>query len=467
MSVKKSASRHIVVLFSSFFCGILIAHAGSLANAAGDPSSAGAAAKNGYRCCMTDIQRYYDESPERIEKRFEIYKSIGVDMLRFEILSWENIEPQEGQWRNAPEKSNYLNLVKKYDFKIKLIAGTIMNPPAWYLAKNPDARMTNENGLVCHNTLNYWDMGIRPKLEEVIDKLFECYKEMHLLDQVELVVVDLGQAGEPLYPPAWTLVPDYPDYKGGETFWMYNRLAQQDFRDTMKEKYVSVEVANAVWGTGFKNWEDVKILKPGERPGAYWNDVLTRYRDRKRDFIIWQIDNFNRASKKYSNGRIKPLVYLAGSDYTDQMWADAVKTGRGDWQIKLMCDLRWLANTAVKKGCVLQYTGVENRPQVEYLVKYMKDNGIKYEMWGENAGEFSCAKDPLTLADIIISNGLYGLDFTHSHFMFKTKDSPKPAWEETASDSRADANGIEIHPQIGPDLKKAYQMIKEHALSEK
>jgi hypothetical protein len=230
----------------------------------------------------------------------------------------------------------------------------------------------------------------------------------------------------------------------------------------MKEKYVSVKTANVVWGTDFKNWEDVKILKPGEKFGVYWSDVLIRYRDVKRDFMSWQIDNFNRASRKYTNRRIKTLVYLAGSDYTDQMWADAIKTGIGDYQIKLMCDLRWLARTAVEKGCMLQYTGVENRPQVEYLVKYMKDNGIKFEMWGENAGELRWAKDPLMLAEIIISNGLYGLDFTHSHFMFKTKGLPKPAWEETASDVRAYADDIEINPQIAPDLEKAYQMIKKH-----
>ena len=415
-----------------------------------------------YRACMTDVYRYYFESPERIQKRFEIYKDFGVDMLRIEGMGWSNLEVQEGQWRDVIELRNYIDLVKKNDFKIKLIAGTIMTPPGWYIDNNPDVQLINEDGVVCRNSLNYWNLEIRTKLEQVTDKLFAYYKKTGLLDRVEQVVIDFGQAGEPLYPPAWTLG---PDYKGGETFWMYNRLANQDFRDKMREKYHAVEIANAVWNTDFENWEDVRIYKPGVKSGAYWNDVLLRYRDVKRDFIVWQIDNFKKAIIKYSDGRIKPVVYLAGNDCRDSMWADAVKTGKGNFFVKLMCDLRWLAKTAVEKGCVLQYTGVNDRPEVEYIVKYLRDNDLEFQMWGENAGSFDCAKDPLELADIIIQNGLCGLDYTHSHFIFKTRGSPKAAWEETEADVRAYTGDIELNPDIAPELKKAYKEIKDHYIS--
>ncbi len=410
------------------------------------------------RSCMTDVGRYRYESAERIARRFEIYKEIGVDMLRVEGLEWGRCEVSPGKWQHVKEMDNYINMLKKYKFKIKLIAGTIMCPPGWYIENNPDVRMINENGYLCRNTLNYWNPEIRPKLEEVVDKLFDYYDKLGIMPYVEQVVVDFGQAGEPLYPPAWTLG---PKYKGPETFWMYNRLAHEDFRRAMKAKYEFIEIANSVWGTDFQSWEEVMIVQPGKLTGPYWYDVLIRYRDVKRDFEAWQIGNFQRVLKRYK-GRVKPVVYLAGRDERPKMWAEAVGTGEGHLDIKLMCDLRWLARTAIDNGCMLQYTGAENRAEVEYLVKYLRDNNLKYEMWGENAGVFQCANEPLKLADIVIKNDLYGIDYTHSHFMFKTTGSPKPAWEETKSDIRNYSGDIEVNPEVAPDLEKAYRMIREH-----
>ena len=411
-----------------------------------------------YRSCITDVQRYYYESPERIAKRFQLYKEYGVDMLRFEGLGWSACESAPDVWQPVEQMQNYLNMVKKFDFKIKLIAGTIMCPPAWYLDHVPDVQMTNQNGVVCRNTLNYWNPAIRPKLTEVLDHLFAYYESIGLLPYIEQVVVDFGQAGEPLYPPAWTLG---AEYQGPETFWMYNRLAQEDFRAAMKAKYEFINIANAVWGTNFKSWDDVCILPPGQQKGPYWYDVLIRYRDVKRDFIIWQIDNFKRVLKKYG-GTIKPVVYLGGRDDRPWMWEEAVQTGDGPVDIKLMCDLRWIARTAVEKECMLQYTGLENREEVEYLVKYLRDMNLPFKMWGENAGYYSCAKDPLNLANIIIENGLYGLDYTHSHFLFRSKSSHTPAWEQTPQSYSQTPADIEINPETGPKLKDAYALIKRH-----
>ena len=153
----------------------------------------------------------------------------------------------------------------------------------------------------------------------------------------------------------------------------------------------------------------------------------------------WQIDN---ARKNIGNGK-KILIYVPGTSYSEQDWVDAVRTGDGNVWIKLMADSMFLIDTAAKKKCWLQYTGVENADEVARLRKYLDDR--KYadvEMWGENAGSYECAKDPVRLAEIIIQNRLYGLDFTHAHF----------ALEE---------DGVTPN-HIMPELKKAYRMINEY-----
>ncbi|MBV9850701.1 MAG: hypothetical protein JO250_13590, partial [Armatimonadetes bacterium] len=142
-------------------------------------------------------------------------------------------------------------------------------------------------------------------------------------------------------------------------------------------------------------------------------------RDSKRALVIWQIRNFQAHVRRYLGGRAKVLVYVPGSDIRDAEWAEAVRTGAGDTSIRLMADSRWLMATAARMGCALQYTGVENRAEVEHLRRVLDENGMMdAPMWGENAGFLGAAQDPLALADIIVKNRLWGLDYTHSHFLF-------------------------------------------------
>ena len=89
------------------------------------------------RCCVTDPQAWYSDTEEHIRKRFDIYKANGVDMLRAEI-DWSLAEPEEGKWR-SDEICRYLKIAKEYGFRIKLIIGTMMSPPGWYLQKHSDA----------------------------------------------------------------------------------------------------------------------------------------------------------------------------------------------------------------------------------------------------------------------------------------------------------------------------------------
>ncbi|MGC4043916.1 MAG: beta-galactosidase [Armatimonas sp.] len=373
------------------------------------------------RCCITDPHAYYQDSITTIAKRFELYREIGVDTLRVEI-SWRDfLDDEEGAW-NDSRLRNYLQEVRKTDFRLKMIVGTIMAPPGKFLERVPEARLINEDGVYSRNTISYWYPGLSALLKKQLKRQLEYLKSAGLLERTDYIIADFGPAGEPIYPAAWTM--------GGltdrETFWCYDANAQNDFRKKMQAKYRSIVKANATWSSSYKDWAEVSVLKPGTTPGKHWEDVLTWYRDKKRAFIQTQLGMFQALARSYTKGRTRVLVYIPGSDIRPQEWEEAIRTGSGSAMVRLMCDSRWLIDTAVKKSCVLQYTGMENRPEVEYLKAYLDKSGHKgYPLWGENAGDPGPADNPMALAQTIVDLGLIGLDYTHSHFVFE-KDGITP-----------------------------------------
>lgn len=385
------------------------------------------------RCCITDPAGWYYDSEDKIRKRFEIYKSIGTNMLRVEI-DWRSLEREESKWEYE-SISRYFRLAKEYGFRIKLIVGVMMAPPKWYLDKHPDAMLTDQNGGHSYNTMSYWYPGLHKVINEKTSKLFEILNCAGVWDSVDFLIPSFGPAGEPIYPHPWTLGPDFPVV----TFWGYDANAQKDFRAAMKHKYRDIDEANSAWKTSFKSWNEVVVLKPKTKSGAYWSDMLTWYRDSKRDFVKWQIDQLRRASKSQKN----ILIYVPGTSYTEQEWTDAVRTGDGSDMIKVMADSMFLIDIANQKRCWLQYTGVENGPEVDRLRAYLDKKGYKgIEMWGENAGYYAFAQDPEALAKIIMRDRLYGLDLTHGHYLFE-------------------ADGVTPNAAI-PKLKKAFEMINSY-----
>ena len=185
----------------------------------------------------------------------------------------------------------------------------------------------------------------------------------------------------------------------------------------MADRYGTVEAANAKWGTIFPEWSEVVIPKPGARLGALWEDVLTWYRDSKRDFIVWQIHNFQTQLARYPQARrIKLRLYVPGTHYSTEDWRQAVVAGGGSERIRLMCDSDFLLNTAAREGCALQYTGCENAGEVAYLFDALRKKGLSVPMIGENAQE--AATEPERIASVVVGTGLARIDYTHTDVAF-------------------------------------------------
>jgi hypothetical protein len=392
------------------------------------------------RCCISETGAYNMQSPDLILQRFKLFQGLGVDIVRSSLV-WEDMESTPGKWAGG-RFLTYSQLAVQCGFKLKMNFNTLSGAPFWFYNAHPDIRMTNQAGIRSHHTLSFWYPKIHEVVAEVTDHMFKVLSEHpEIVAKLEFIDLDFGPASEPIYPAAWTL--DKADEEASnETFWCYDVHAQADFRNKMTAKYGDIFRVNAEWNTKYKSWNEVVIPNPGTQPGPFWNDVLTWYRDSKRDFILWQIQNFKTAMAKYLPKPIKLILYVPGSHYTDKDWRQAVATGAGNGHIALMCDSIFLLETAKKEHCWLQYTGSSDEPEVKALREYMDAHGLGHiPLWGENAGITRVAIDPLQLADVVIKYNLFGLDYTHSRFVLK--------------DDMVTPN------EIFPKLKEAYAEIKQ------
>jgi hypothetical protein len=367
-----------------------------------------------YRNCISDQQIVYNNSDEDIYKRFDFYKQIGTNVLRVEV-SWRDFETVDGSWVE-PKVLNYITIAEKYGFRIKLILGVMMAPPAWYMTKYPESRLRDENGNTSENSMSLWYPDLKPLITEKSERLVSILKEKGLWDMVDYVIPSMGPAGEPLYPAQWTT--GLPT----QTFWGYDVNAHKSFRAWAQTKYSTVGAANASWSTSFTTWNDVVVLKPGQKPGQYWDDMLTWYRDSKRDYVRWQVDQ---TLDLVVGTNKKVLIYVPGIEYTDDDWTYAVASAGGNDNIKIMTDSKFLIDLASEKNSMLQYTGMPSENEVKRLRRYMDSKKYNVDMWGENAGDAISAGNPYNLARIIVENKLFGLDYTHGSFLFND-NSLKP-----------------------------------------
>ena len=166
------------------------------------------------------------------------------------------------------------------------------------------------------------------------------------------------------------------------------------------------------------SFETLEVPKPGTVKGTMWRDVLTWYRDVKREFIDKNVQTYKRVVEKYAGDRIKLILYLPGRDVRDSEFEEAVASGEGSDMVKLMADSRFIIDTAVKYGCWLQSTGSEGEAELRYIKSYMKEIGCEdIPLFGENSGGYNVGADMKRFIDKQMRNGLAGVDLTHDQWL--------------------------------------------------
>ena len=341
----------------------------------------------GYSNGLTEeFKLFFDKNEERIRARLDSYEEIDVELLRLHAF------PGGGAGR-----SPYLRVLEDYDFRVRMILYSL-----------PNQQLQDQNGVTRGKTINFWTPDGNEKMLAKTRGLIRQLKASPVWQRIDYLIPSLGPAGELTYLPTWTT--GMPEM----TFWCYGPHAQASFRAQMQKRYGELDAANKVWGTKFETWSAVHVPKPGTHPGTFWNDVLTWYRDSKREFARWQI----RETQKLSDKQL--VLYIPGQHYTQAQWDQSVATGgkQSATAIKMMLDSDFLIQLGKEFDCDLQYTGL-SRAESLYIAKRAREIGFTGKIFGENAGSYGPASSPAGLATIIREAGFDGIDYTASQFLWE------------------------------------------------
>ncbi|MBR6741017.1 MAG: family 14 glycosylhydrolase [Clostridia bacterium] len=350
---------------------------------------------------------------ETIDKRFADYVEMGITCVRIDTY-WDTSE--RGVWRMSEVTKWHLEAARKYGLTLKLILPTVMGPPAW-LFEDVNTRLADRYGRLSYNTVSYWyegiyqysDMALRAQLSAIVDGGYT--------NLIGGIVVDMGPAGEPLYPPAWTQPASEVE---GEVMWCYGENAQADFRAKMEQKYGDIEALNRMWKTYYESFSEISVPYEGEVGKKFWEDTMEWYRDTKREFCKKQVDVFAAALSDFGIADCPLILYLPGADVSEEEWDANIKNKSASHGMKLGCDNQFMADLAKEKGCRLQYTGINDTEKLAILVDYMTQNAIDVPVYGENAG--GNGEFPQTLGYIVRKHGLAGIDYTHARWIYDEAD---------------------------------------------
>lgn len=370
---------------------------------------------NDMALCVTEGSVPLDK--DSIFARFEDYKNMGVTCVRIDMY-WSG----SGSSLAMQSSTKYhLEAARQYGLKLKLIIN-----PGGSNHSAQDSKLMDASGRYSINAISPWYKDAQSYTEQFVRNQLKVILSSGYEDVIAGIVAGLGPAGEPLYPPAWT-----QGNGSDEVMWCYADNAQADFRAEMEKKYGDIAKANKSWGTNYSSFSAVSVPKEGEVRGKMWNDVLTWYRDSKREFMTMQVDVFQALMQEYEISDIPLILYLPGADYTQKQWDACVSTGTAINGIKFMCDNEFTVQLAAEKGCILQYTGITGTSGLKLLRDFMFENDYAYiPVMGENAGGSEAAAQAKLLHSIITEYKLWGIDYTHSHWLYEADGKTPSAMHE-------------------------------------
>jgi hypothetical protein len=379
------------------------------------------------RLSIGEPEDFRTDSVDRIQRRFALYKSIGIGTIRCSVR-WNQMEATPGNW-TMPADLAYLREAKRSRLALKLLISTMGSIPKWLIASAPNVELRDQYGETTQLSMSYWHPQLHEFLARSTDALFKELFTGDLLEAGDMIIVDLGAAGEAKYPSAWNMREAHPQ----SPFWYFDQNAARNFSNVMAQKYGDVARANAAWSTHFDSWDAVQLPLPNTHPGQFWNDLLTWYRDSKRAFIAWQIGNYQECLRKYAANMKMPLVVLVpGEHITAEQWKADVLEGGGDKQAAAMIDTEFVIQTAARAGCWLQYTGAQDEKEVRWIREYLNSNGFgNVPCWGENAGSVpNQINNPQRLVDIANAYSLYGVEYINASNVFGSDRITPNEWFE-------------------------------------
>ncbi len=174
------------------------------------------------------------------EEDMRLFKLANIDTVTLNVFSWASLQPSEDEY-NFSKLDKIMNMVKENGLKVVLATSTAHHP-AWMVKKYPEILRTEFNGMrrkfggrhnSCPNSSIYRKFSVR-----IADKLAERYK-----DYDNII--------------AWHISNEY----GGEC---YCDLCEKEFRNWLKNRYVTIDELNRVWNTSFwghtfYDWDEIVV----------------------------------------------------------------------------------------------------------------------------------------------------------------------------------------------------------------
>lgn len=361
------------------------------------------------RLSTADVNGAASQSNANIQRRFDLFKQAGIGLIRMSVAWWD-VETADGKWRDSPSL-RYIDLARKNGFTLKLEIATWGAVPDWFMSAHPDAALVNEAGLSARGYISPWYPGLATLLAEKSDRIAASLSKAGVFSAVDSLVVDLGPAGEPVYPANWILK---TKSDSAMSFWWFGAHADESFRAHLKQKYGSVDALNHVYRVQQSTFDNVKLPKSHTLSGAQWSDVLVWYRDAKRSIITAQIAEAQSLLSRYAaSPRPSIIVLVPGGHISQNDWGDSLRTGDGRVNIKIMTDTDFLVTEAAAHKCNLQYTAAESESEIQYLLQDEAAIHQQIPTWAENAGPKS-AIHPELLVDIVLRNHLYGFEYINA-----------------------------------------------------
>jgi hypothetical protein len=220
-----------------------------------------------------------------------LYKSLGITSAQ-SYVTWETCEKNgEGMW-DWSKWDTIVRVLKENNLKWVpfLILGPAYSTPDWF--------RSGKDHFPCRCLEHGQDSKIEslwnPELPKWIDRFIKAfsdrYRDSAVIESVLLGIQgDFGEAIYSVWGGGWTF--DIPgEYHNHAGYWCDDPYALADFRDFVKQRYISPDKLNKAWGTNYTDFS--KIDFPGRK------DELTRFQEevqsgipaaRRRwiDFIDW------------------------------------------------------------------------------------------------------------------------------------------------------------------------------------
>lgn len=177
---------------------------------------------------------YYPEHWEQSqwERDFKQIKDLGFEFVHFAEFAWAQIEPSEGVYDFA-WLDKAVDLADKNGLKVIMCTSTA-TPPVWLVRKYPEVLIEREDG-------TKWDHGSRQH-PSVSNTFFREYS----LKTIDKLAQHYGKDTRII---GWQL--DNEPRVSAD----YGQVAQQRFRDWLRNRYTTIGALNKAWGTAF--WSQV------------------------------------------------------------------------------------------------------------------------------------------------------------------------------------------------------------------